>query len=130
MTRQKWFFLVSVCFMLLAYPAINGYAFSNLKSSKPDSIRSYDKAHNLYKRGKYQKAENEYKKFLKGYPDSLLVEPAIYYTAKSYAETKDYNNALVYYKMLTSKYKKDFWTESAKKEIVKIQNITVPAEKK
>lgn len=121
MIRMKVLLIAVICTILMGW-CTNGYSFGPRKS-KADSVKLYDKAHDLYLKGKYKDAEKEYQEFIKKYPDSLLVETALYYTARCYTEDKNYTQALSYYKQLLTKYKKGFWVNSAKEDVVKIQAI-------
>lgn len=121
MIRKRMLVIVIICTALMGW-CTNGYTFG-LRKPKADSVKLYDKAHDSYLKGKYKEAEKGYQEFMKKHPDSLLIETALYYTARCYTEDKNYNQAISYYKQLLIKYKKGFWVDSAKEEIVKIQAI-------
>lgn len=127
MTSKRWLLIVVICAVLTACGA-NGYSF-NFGGAKSDSVKTYDKAHELYLEGKYNEAEKGYEEFIKNYPDSQLVEAALYYAAKCCSQQEEYDKALSYYKQLLEKYKEGFWVDSAKEEVMKIRAIQKEKEK-
>lgn len=102
--------------------SINGYCFFSRKT-KAESVKTYDKAHELYLKGNYKEAEKLYQEFMKKHPDSLLVQTSLYYTAKCYTQQKEYDKALSSYKTLVVDYKEGFWVDTAKDEMLKIRSL-------
>ena len=116
---RKFLLQILIISLLLSFWNVNGYSFWS--KPKPESLKSYNRAHEFYLDKKYTKAEKEYLYFIKKHPDSLLVEAATYYTAKCYSELKNYDRAQSYYKQVIDNYKEGFWVDSAKDEIVKLE---------
>jgi len=67
-------------------------------------MRAYDVASNLFRRNDFAAAIDAFRGFLKDYPQSQLAANAEYWIGISYANLKDYRNALAVQEQLVTKY--------------------------
>jgi len=67
-------------------------------------LRTYDAASNLFRRNDFPSAIEAFRAFVKDYPASPLAANAEYWIGISYANLKDYRNALATQEQLLSKY--------------------------
>jgi tol-pal system protein YbgF len=82
-------------------PAVASAPASSAGASKPaardeqaNELKSYDVASNLFRRNDFPAAIEAFRKFQKEYPQSQLASNAQYWIGISYANLKDYRNAL------------------------------------
>jgi tol-pal system protein YbgF len=67
-------------------------------------MRAYDVASNLFRRNDFAAAIDAFRAFLKDFPQSQLAANAEYWIGISYANLKDYRNALAVQEQLVTKY--------------------------
>jgi tol-pal system protein YbgF len=67
-------------------------------------VRAYDSASNLFRRNDFASAIDAFRAFLKDFPGSQLAANASYWIGISYANLKDYRNALVAQEELLTRY--------------------------
>jgi len=67
-------------------------------------LKAYDVASNLFRRNDFTSAINEFKNFLRDYPQSQLAPNAQYWIGISYANLKDSRNAMSAQEQVLSKY--------------------------
>jgi len=73
----------------------------------------YNRIRDLYYEGEYEKAIEEYRTFLKKYPDSEWADDAQYDIASSYEYLEDYGKAVKEYQKVIDKYPESDLVESA-----------------
>ncbi len=71
---------------------------------KPEDV--YEKAYNTYKAGRYMEAREAFNQFVLSYPDSKLVNNAIFWIGETFYRFGDYINAISKYKQVVDKYPK------------------------
>jgi len=67
-------------------------------------MKGYDAASNLFRRNDFSAAIDAFRKFLADYPQSALAPNAEYWIGISYANLKDYRNALATQEQLLARY--------------------------
>src|SRR6185436_17668864 len=67
-------------------------------------MREYDSASNLFRRNDFASAIDAFRAFLKNFPQSALAPNAEYWIGISYANLKDYRNALATQEQLLARY--------------------------
>ena len=67
-------------------------------------VRAYDAASNLFRRNDFPAAIESFRTFLRDYPQSQLAANASYWIGISYANLKDYRNALAAQEEVIAKY--------------------------
>jgi tol-pal system protein YbgF len=94
-----------------APPAASAAASAAATPARPPSrddqaadLKRYDQASNLFRRNDFAKAIEEFRAFLKEYPQSQLAPNAQYWIGICYANLKDPRNALVAQEAVLSKY--------------------------
>ena len=67
-------------------------------------LKAYDAASNLFRRNDFASAIDQFREFLKAYPQSQLASNAQYWIGISYANLKDYRNALAAHEQVLVKH--------------------------
>lgn len=95
--------------------------FSIASYAEVETVKTYNKAHDLYKKGKYEEAIKQYQAFMNKYPDSQLKVAALFYTAQCYQKENHNSEATKCYQEVINKHKKGYWVDSAKEEIKELK---------
>jgi len=67
---------------------------------------AYDMAYHLWKSNQYEAARKAFEQFLLRYPESSLVDNALFWTGETYYRTGNFENAVLYYQQVITKYPK------------------------
>lgn len=93
-------------------------------SKENDKSTCFDNAYGLakqyYHRGQYNKAIENFEKFIEENDDSSIYEVALYYLAKSYKNIQDNRNAFLTYQKLISNKGDSFWVTLAREDMGEI----------
>ena len=78
----------------------------------------------MYNLTRYDKAIPAFKYYIEHYPQTPLTQSAMYYLAKSYQESLDYESAKGIFQQLTVNYKEGVWVERSLEELYKIEQAS------
>jgi len=87
-----------------APPAATAAARPPSREEQAKEMRLYDSASNLFRRNDFASAIDAFRAFLKDFPQSALAPNAEYWIGISYANLKDYRNALATQEQLLARY--------------------------
>jgi tol-pal system protein YbgF len=71
---------------------------------KPEE--AYEAAYGLHKAGQYANARRAFEQFVQTYPDSALVDNALFWIGETYYQAGDYENAILMYQKVIDKHPK------------------------
>ncbi|OIN60922.1 tetratricopeptide repeat protein [Arsenicibacter rosenii] len=86
---------------------LGDYKQANPNSTEVERVQ-FDNAKNIFFNEKYDQAIKSFLSFMQEYPGSRSTNEARYYLAEAYRQTRDAQNALRYYSLVTSAPKSDF----------------------
>jgi len=85
-------------------PAAPARTASAAPADPAREVRAYDAASNLFRRNDFAAAIESFRTFLRDYPQSQLAANASYWIGISYANLKDYRNAMAAQEEVVTKY--------------------------
>src|SRR5206468_7844035 len=87
-----------------AAPAGSGAPRTSSREEQAREVRAYDAASNLFRRNDFAAAIDAFKAFVRDHPTSALASNANYWIGISYANMRDYKNALAAQSVVLDKY--------------------------
>ena len=81
----------------------------------------FERAHELFQKGKYEKARRDFNSIAYSYSGSELADDAMFYIAESYFLSEDYDLAMSEYEILTHRYPASEMIEGARWKIALCQ---------
>ena len=82
----------------------------------------YDEGMDAYNSGDYSRAITAFTDVVNYYPNNGLADDALFMLARTYENTKDYLNALRYYKLFLARYPNHKWAPRAQKSLKILSN--------
>ncbi|MBN3039391.1 MAG: tetratricopeptide repeat protein [Candidatus Omnitrophica bacterium] len=91
------------------------------KKTEDQALILFDDGVKAYEKGLYETARNYFEQIIEDYPESSLVEVALYYQGGCYKNTGQNEMAVSAYRQLIMEYKYGFWVDAAKKELAEVE---------